>query len=215
MERIFLENRTLLFFPSFQETETPLFQILPHEVLQWAIPELRDYLNRFPQHATLGIDCDTDEKSVFCRFISRFPVIEAAGGLVSAPDERTGGKRYLYIFRNQMWDLPKGKKEAGETDEENALREVAEETGLQNLRITGFLDTTYHFFSDFEKKLCIKKSNWFDMETDRMQATVPQGEEGITQACWLSYNEIKEKFPAMYASIAYLSNRFFAAHAEL
>ena len=36
-------------------------------------------------------------------FLKKFPVIQAAGGLV----ERTDGK-LLFIFRNDKWDLPKG-----------------------------------------------------------------------------------------------------------
>ena len=36
-------------------------------------------------------------------FLKKFPIIEAAGGLV----QRDDGK-FLFIFRNNKWDLPKG-----------------------------------------------------------------------------------------------------------
>lgn len=213
MEQLFIENRTLLFAPSGKTAGKLACDILPVDITEKPLAEIREILNRMPRHALVHIDCAGNEKAVFDRFIARFPVIEAAGGLVSAPDPE-GGKRYLYIYRNQMWDLPKGKKEAGETDRENALREVQEETGLHNLRLKDFICTTYHIFTNFEKRICIKKSNWFGMETPTMQTPVPQTEEGITQACWLSYTEIKERLPRMYASIAYLSNRFFADRAD-
>ena len=54
-------------------------------------------------------------------------VIRAAGGIVV----RDG--RVLLVHRPKYddWTLPKGKAEAGEADEDCALREVHEETGLE------------------------------------------------------------------------------------
>lgn len=56
------------------------------------------------------------------------PEVRAAGGVVS----RYGGKDVIVIHRPKYddWSLPKGKKETGESDEECAVREVEEETGL-------------------------------------------------------------------------------------
>jgi 8-oxo-dGTP diphosphatase len=57
-------------------------------------------------------------------------VIRAAGGVVS---RRVGdGAEVLVVHRPRYddWSFPKGKALPGETDEECALREVAEETGL-------------------------------------------------------------------------------------
>jgi 8-oxo-dGTP diphosphatase len=53
-------------------------------------------------------------------------VVRAAGGLVVRDD------RVLLVHRPKYddWTFPKGKAEDGETDEECALREVREETGL-------------------------------------------------------------------------------------
>ena len=44
----------------------------------------------------------------------------------------------LLIYRNGVWDLPKGKIEFGESYEDAALREVAEETGVKNLYLKNF-----------------------------------------------------------------------------
>ncbi len=58
------------------------------------------------------------------------PVVRAAGGVPC----RVGaaGHEVLVIHRRQYddWTLPKGKCEPGERDEDCALREVEEETGL-------------------------------------------------------------------------------------
>lgn len=46
--------------------------------------------------------------------------------------ENQGKKEYLIVFESfsKCWSLPKGHMEAGETEEETALRELQEETGL-------------------------------------------------------------------------------------
>jgi 8-oxo-dGTP pyrophosphatase MutT (NUDIX family) len=69
-------------------------------------------------------------------------VVRAAGGLVLRDDE------VLVVHRPQYddWTFPKGKAEPGETDEECAVREVEEETGLRcelgdELPSTSYTDT--------------------------------------------------------------------------
>jgi 8-oxo-dGTP diphosphatase len=57
-------------------------------------------------------------------------VVRAAGGLVVRPD--ADAARVLLVHRPRGdWTFPKGKADPGETDEETALREVEEETGLR------------------------------------------------------------------------------------
>jgi 8-oxo-dGTP diphosphatase len=53
-------------------------------------------------------------------------IVRAAGGLV----ERDGQILLVHRPKYDDWTLPKGKCDDGETDEECALREVLEETGL-------------------------------------------------------------------------------------
>ena len=59
-------------------------------------------------------------------------VVRAAGGLLVRPDD-TGLARVAVVHRPRYddWSLPKGKADDGEADEDTALREVQEETGLR------------------------------------------------------------------------------------
>jgi 8-oxo-dGTP pyrophosphatase MutT (NUDIX family) len=64
--------------------------------------------------------------------VSRGPTVRGAGGIVHRrnPD---GEPEVLLVHRPRYddWSLPKGKADPGERDEETALREVEEETGLR------------------------------------------------------------------------------------
>jgi 8-oxo-dGTP pyrophosphatase MutT (NUDIX family) len=58
--------------------------------------------------------------------------VRAAGGLVRRRHE-DGTDEILIVHRPRYddWSFPKGKLEPGESEEEGAIREVEEETGLQ------------------------------------------------------------------------------------
>tara|TARA_B100000989_G_scaffold107974_1_gene79153 strand:- start:2851 stop:3471 length:621 start_codon:yes stop_codon:yes gene_type:complete len=119
-------------------------------------------------------------------FKKKFPVIEAAGGLV----ERTDNK-LLFIYRNNKWDLPKGGVEKKELVIEAAQREVKEETGVSDLIVQKQLSETFHIFKK-GKRYRLKKTYWFKMTTSYMGKTVPQTEEGIKKTKWIPKEEIDE-----------------------
>jgi 8-oxo-dGTP pyrophosphatase MutT (NUDIX family) len=68
--------------------------------------------------------------------------IRAAGGLVCRRNEH-GAAEILVVHRPAYddWSFPKGKLEPGEDEEEAAIREVEEETGLR-CRLDRELETT-------------------------------------------------------------------------
>jgi 8-oxo-dGTP pyrophosphatase MutT (NUDIX family) len=72
----------------------------------------------------------------------------SAGGIVVRIDDGTPSIVIGARRRDRdllTWTLPKGTPNAGETREETALREVAEETGLE-VRITDVLDSIEYWF---------------------------------------------------------------------
>jgi 8-oxo-dGTP pyrophosphatase MutT (NUDIX family) len=127
------------------------------------------------------------EEKLEKHFLKYFLVVEAAGGLV----EHTDG-RYLFIYRNDKWDLPKGKIEKNEVIIDAAIREVTEETGVGDLMVTKPLNTTYHVFNS-KGKFKLKKTYWFLMKSNYNAPLVPQEEENIQAAVWRS----KADFPLL------------------
>jgi ADP-ribose pyrophosphatase YjhB (NUDIX family) len=113
-------------------------------------------------------------------FLKQFPIVEAAGGLV----ERTDNK-FLFIFRNDKWDLPKGGVEKNELIIEAAKREVMEETGVGDLIFKNQISETYHIFKK-GKRYRLKKTYWFKMSTNYTGQLQPQIEEGISKTEWVS-----------------------------
>ena len=81
------------------------------------------------------------EHKLLKKFLKKLPNVTAGGGKVYNDDGKI-----LFIFRNNKWDLPKGKAEGKEHIEETAVREVEEETGVEDLEIVKQIDTTYHIF---------------------------------------------------------------------
>jgi 8-oxo-dGTP pyrophosphatase MutT (NUDIX family) len=81
----------------------------------------------------------------------RYPTRRAtsAGGVVC--DDRHDGRRWVLLIARRnaagkpQWTLPKGGLEAGETDEDAALREVREETGYGAV-ISHLLGTIDYWF---------------------------------------------------------------------
>lgn len=121
----------------------------------------------------------TDEAAAFNAVRKEFTLIKAAGGLVVTPDNKI-----LFIFRRGKWDLPKGKWEEGETLAECAVREVKEETGLQEVQLQQPLIVTYHTYHQNGEHI-LKESHWYKMLAQHPNAFTPQTEEDIEQCQWI------------------------------
>ena len=109
------------------------------------------------------------------------------------------------IFRNGKWDLPKGKIEQGEDPDTAAIREVFEECGVGMLNLIKQVSTTFHTYPYKDIKV-LKKTYWFLMVSNDTNRPVPQIEEGITDARWMTKGMVKEALMNTYASIADLLN---------
>lgn len=135
------------------------------------------------------------EDKLWMHFLRHFPIVEAAGGLVRHQDGR-----FLFIYRNDKWDLPKGRIEKNEPIRIAAVREVEEETGVDGLEIVKPLIETFHVFNR-NGKYKLKKTFWFEMKTASTITLTPQLNEGIEQAVWVFEKEIQHKFENAYKNI--------------
>ena len=139
-----------------------------------------------------------DNEKLFNKFLRLLPGITAAGGkVINSKGE------ILFIFRNNKWDLPKGKAEDNESIADTAIREVKEETGIAKLVITKPLNTTYHIFKK-NNTYRLKITHWFEMKSTGDNQLIPQIEEGIIRAEWINRSEIDKIKKKCYANIRLL-----------
>ena len=99
----------------------------------------------------------------------------------------------LLIYRKGKWDFPKGKLEKEEKTKEGALRETAEETGLnlKQLKVKSPLMKTTHLKRG--KKI---KTQWYVISyTGCLNSFVPQKKEGIIACTWVSLSLIETYLP--------------------
>ncbi|WP_294232740.1 NUDIX domain-containing protein [uncultured Chryseobacterium sp.] len=142
---------------------------------------------------------------MWSEFQKLFRIIEAAGGLVN----NTQGD-LLFIKRLGKWDLPKGKMEKGESREESAVREIEEETGLANVELIQFINTTYHIYVERNGDKVLKCTHWFEMNFNGEDTSKPQIEEGITEVAWKNTAQIKDEvFLSTFKNIKLIVKEFW------
>ncbi len=120
------------------------------------------------------------------------PIERSAGTVIFRKD---GGKILFLLLHypsssrskgKDYWDLPKGHIEEGETLEDTALREAAEETGLKNITIIpGFKETVKYFFK-WEGKNILKFVTFFVVQTNESDVKISDEHMGFQ---WADFEE--------------------------
>lgn len=115
-----------------------------------------------------------------------------AAGCVVYRHDPTGAPLLLLIHdKYGRWTLPKGHLEAGESDQEAAVREVLEETGV--VGELGVLVARIVYTVRSKRGLeRIKQVTFFLLRADSSDAR-PQAEEGISAAEWFAPEEALER----------------------
>ena len=137
----------------------------------------------------------TDTKRLMEAIKQHFKVLVAAGGLITNPEEEI-----LLMFRRNKWDLPKGKQDDGESLEECAVREVREETGLQQITLTDKITETFHYYPLKDKKV-LKHTYWYRMQFTGTELTIPQIEEDIMDIQWIRPENLGKYLKFSYKNI--------------
>lgn len=146
-----------------------------------------------PNRSDLVFDCDLE--SLNRAESTTFRFVEAAGGVVFID------KKMLTIVRHGILDLPKGHLEKGEKISEGAVREVIEETAINDLTIIESLPTTYHCYKK-KGKWELKKTYWFAMTSKQHSGFKPQYSEGITTIKFFDSKKISIFLKNTYRSIS-------------
>lgn len=136
-----------------------------------------------------------EPEDCYRKICGEFREVNAAGGLV---ENRRGD--YLLIKRDGLWDLPKGHQEAGEDIKVTALREVQEETGVDDLRLGDLICVTDHCYKR-NGIWHLKHTWWYRMYYLKPLDLTPQTEEDITKAAWVAKSSLPPFLKNTYPSI--------------
>ncbi len=130
------------------------------------------------------------ETSLLKRIKVKNKKIKAGGGVVYRRIKEE--VQVLLIFRNGIWDIPKGKLEKGESISECASREVMEEVHASELpEILNELVATEHSYEE-KGKYILKTTWWYTMRFNSAQSFTPQKKEGITEVKWTEIDKAIE-----------------------
>src|SRR4051812_19081731 len=104
----------------------------------------------------------------------------SAGVIVFRTDDTApGGRVFLLLDYGRYWDLPKGHVEKREDDRTAALRELEEETGIDDAEpIDGFAREMTYWFRDRKKGLIHKEVIFFLAETERKRIKISHEHAG-------------------------------------
>jgi len=173
------------------------------------VPNIQDLSlmdkDAFPK-LNIVFPCKNPEKSLE-EFATQFKYINAGGGLV----KHNKTNKYLLIYRNGLWDIPKGKQEANEDITDTALREVEEECGITGLKLGELICKTYHIYDTYGENV-LKQTFWFNMESDFEGELTPQTIEDITHAKWCTKDEIRIYAKNTYPSLKKVFNNILKAN---
>ena len=194
MHKIYFEKRCIIICPpdelALADPNAVMFNIGTasdiHRLVEMV--ELSDSLHRVYIPTS---DVETTYRTICAEFLE----VNAGGGLVS---NRRGD--YLLISRNGLWDLPKGHQDPGEEISVTALREVQEETGIDQLLLGELICITDHCYKR-NGIWHLKHTWWYDMlYTDPTDLT-PQREEDIAKAAWVAKSSLPPFLHNTYPSI--------------
>jgi 8-oxo-dGTP pyrophosphatase MutT (NUDIX family) len=192
MYKVFVNERPLILTNKLSETANSKYFMLNGDAIQEAIDSLRK------KKLEKAFIYHPNHEEILKKFTKKIPLEVAAGGVVT---NKKG--KVLFIYRNDKWDLPKGKLDKGESIEECAVREVEEETGVKKLKIENFLQTTYHVFKR-RGVYKLKEVHWYAMKTSYQGKLKGQKSEGIEKVKWKGPKKIEEALQNSYINIKIL-----------
>ena len=136
----------------------------------------------------------------------RFKVVDAAGGLISKRE------KFLMIYRMKKWDLPKGKRDEGESSRQTAVREVKEECGIE-VKLGKRIVTTWHTYT-MNRNPMLKRTRWYEMQLVDDSKMQPATQEDIEEIRWMTKKEVYHALENSYNSIRFVFKRYYESQEE-
>ncbi len=106
---------------------------------------------------------------------------------------RLEGGRRLYLilhYSGRHWDFPKGHVEQGESEQQTAAREIAEETGISQLEFVPLFRKTIAYKLRKGGALVPKEVAFFIAKTDEKEVTLSHEHIGFA---WLPFGKAEAK----------------------
>lgn len=194
MYQIYFKNRAISLSDNIEKYSQQKYSILYKYNDPSGLSEVIDSFVEAEKKLTLFV-YHFNINELWDRFRDYFMIIKAGGGLI-----RNRSGEFIAIKRSGKWDLPKGKKDKGESIENCALREVSEECGIKKPEIRKTLCSTYHIYFIGGKPV-LKDTTWFEMIYNGTEKLKPQIEEKITEVRWFAQDEIRVIFENTYLSV--------------
>ena len=194
MHKIYFEKRAIIICDPNDQTLSDPNVILFRLGENFSIHSLVDMVESSDSLHRICIPTD-DIEGTYKKVCAEFLEVNAGGGLVS---NRRGD--YLLISRSGLWDLPKGHQDPGEDISVTALREVQEETGIDELELRELICITDHCYKR-NGIWHLKHTWWYDMLYTNPCDLTPQREEDIAKAAWVAKSSLPPFLLNTYPSI--------------
>ena len=194
MHKIYFEKRSIIICPENDPALSDPNAIIFRPGDAFALHTLVGMVESSDTLHRICIPSD-DTEAMYRRICAEFKEVNAGGGLVS---NRRGD--FLNISRNGLWDLPKGHQDPGEDIDVTALREVQEETGINELELRGLICVTDHCYIR-DGIWHLKHTWWYDMLYTAPTDLTPHREEDISKAAWVAKSSLPMFLQNTYPSI--------------
>lgn len=121
------------------------------------------------------------------------PKEKSAGAVIFRREEKTGKIFYLllhYHLKGHYWDFPRGKIELGESEQQTALREIKEETGLEKIKMIESFREVTHWYYRWKGQNIYKEAVYFLAEafTDEVRIS-----DEHLEFIWLDFRDAMKK----------------------
>lgn len=198
MYEVFFNERKIVIA---QQGNIPFFKEAVSTENLNSVEEIKNWFPKFvsSKSAWAVLPHHSPEKFWKDSFLPAFKSIPAAGGVVIRNNQ------LLFIYRNNKWDLPKGKIDSGEIAEQAAIREVSEECGITGHQITKKLPSSFHIYQSPYKESSgqwiLKETHWFEMSYDGNNNGMPETKENITEIRWFEIKQLDEVMANTYENL--------------